>query len=214
MKRKRQRRTFKLLRPIITAVDSSAPSRSAERVAAQRLASRVALAEAARVVGAPESGWEKEPAGVPLPLGKFHWSVSHKRHFACAVVSDIPVGIDIERIIPRKSAMFAEVADADEWGIVGGRDWPTFYYVWTAKEAALKSVGLGIGHLRDCRVFGVDRAGAYSMYLGGDVIRVSHHSHEGHIAAVTTGKLDAEWSLLPVGKSTQPEASLKKSESA
>lgn len=207
MKRKRQRRTFKLLRPIIAAVESSAPNRSAERVAAQRLASRVALSEAARVVGAPESGWEKDPAGAPQPQGKFHWSVSHKRCFAAAVVSDISVGIDIERIVPRKSGMFAEVADADEWGIVGGRDWPTFYHVWTAKEAALKSLGLGIGHLRDCRVFGVDRSGAYSMYLGGDVIRVSHISHEGHVAAVTTGKLNAEWSILPSDGCSEVERS-------
>lgn len=203
MKRKRQRRTFKLLRPIIAPVESGAPLRSAERVAAQRSASRVALAKAAELVGAPASGWRKNAAGVPHPLGKLHWSVSHKRCFAAAVVSDIPVGIDIEEIVPRKSGMFAEVADADEWGVVGGRNWPSFYYVWTAKEAALKSVGLGIGHLRDCRVIRIVRNGDYSIYLGGDVIQVSHFSHEGHVAAVTTGKLSAEWAVLPEQEARQ-----------
>ena len=83
---------------------------------------------------------------------EFHWSLSHTKRWAAAIIADGPVGIDIERITPRRLTTMEAIADKAEWHIVGNRTWPNFFRIWTAKEATLKANGVGIGHLIDCRV--------------------------------------------------------------
>ncbi|MFP4583433.1 MAG: 4'-phosphopantetheinyl transferase family protein, partial [Thermodesulfobacteriota bacterium] len=81
---------------------------------------------------------EKSDRGVPLPVQDWHWSLSHKTEFAAGVTAPFPVGVDLELPGPRHPGLFDKVGTEAEWKCLGGRDWPRFFRLWTAKEAVLK----------------------------------------------------------------------------
>lgn len=83
------------------------------------------------------------------------WSTSHKEGWIAAAVDDRPVGIDIETLRPRDPALFAVFSEA-EWRLLGRKDWPDFYRGWTAKEAAIKVMSLGLERLSEIRVAAKD----------------------------------------------------------
>lgn len=184
------------LQPVLVPVVSDAANRTPQRVQAQRVASRRALIECARRSGAPEAGWTKDENDVPRPLAGFHWSVSHKRHWAAAVIADRPVGIDIEHILPKRNELFAELAAPDEWAVLGDRSWPAFFRVWTAKEATLKANGLGIGAFGRCRVLEVDGDTNMTLLYDGAPWTIEHFLHAEHIVAVTAGHDAVAWHVL------------------
>ena len=105
----------------------------------------------------------------PLPFndGQAYWSLSHKSRFVAAVVGPTPIGIDIEEIRPRKEGLYAYVAGESEWALAD-RSWETFFRYWTAKEAVLKAVGVGISRLRKARIHAI---------LGQDYLLVDYDSH-------------------------------------
>ena len=182
--------------PVLLRVEGAAAPRTPERVRLQRAASRRALAHSAQLCGAPEAGWAKDEGGAPVARDGLFWSVSHKPNWVAAVIADQPVGIDIERVAPRRSVLHDAVADLVEWQRVGGHDWPFFFRVWTAKEATLKSRGAGIGEFLACRV--VDASGDREMTLThrGRTTRVRHYCVDDHVAAVTCGSSPIEWRVV------------------
>lgn len=172
---------------------------SARRVARQRTQARIALARCAALAGASIDGWRQDESDRPIANDGFHWSIAHKRLCAVAVIADCPVGVDVECIKPRTSEHFDEVADAREWAILGGRSPQHFFRLWTAKEAALKSTGVGMAGWDDCRVIRVidDRRLTLTFDPGasGSTVEVEHFEHADHIAAVTArGRV--EWTVL------------------
>ncbi len=184
-----------ILTPVLMAIRHEFPLRTPGAVAEQREAARLALRVCASHCGAPDSGWEQDAKRVPLVNQGYFWSISHKRQWAAAVIADCPVGIDIEHIAPRRNELYAELANDEEWRIAGGRDWDSFYRVWTAKEATLKANGRGIGGFADCVVTDVPDARHMVMTLDGASWRVEHYYVEDHIAAVA-GDCDAiEWRI-------------------
>ncbi len=109
------------LQPVILAIPSTATPRTAQQVLQQREYARRALRYCAKRCGAPAEGWEQDDARIPLPNTGYFWSVSHKRHWAAAVIADRPVGIDIEHVSPRPRKLHDALADAEEWGILGDK---------------------------------------------------------------------------------------------
>ena len=184
-----------ILRPVLVAIPRSGPDRSPEQVKAQRVGSREALRQCARLCGAPEDGWTKSADNVPQPNAGFHWSVSHKRRWAAAVVSDEPVGIDIERIEPRPSDLHDALGAATEWDLLGDRSWHAFFRLWTAKEATLKANGVGIGQLLACTLAAVPDEHHLALVYGGKAWHVEHYYHDDHIAAVTCAVDAAQWQI-------------------
>ena len=91
------------LHAVLVPVPLDARARTPEQVQAQRDAARRALAHCAELCHAPIGGWQKDADNVPVPNEGFYWSVSHKREWAAAVIADRPVGIDIEKIAPRRN---------------------------------------------------------------------------------------------------------------
>ena len=83
------------LHPVIIPIPIESAPRSPVQVEVQREYARLALRHAAKLAGAPLEGWQKNEREVPQPNEGFHWSVSHKREYAAAVVADVPIGIDI-----------------------------------------------------------------------------------------------------------------------
>jgi 4'-phosphopantetheinyl transferase len=184
------------LHPVLVPVPQETDARTPERVRVQRAAARVALRHCARLCGAPEEGWEKNADDVPRPQCGFYWSVSHKRHWAAAVIADRPVGVDIERIEPKRPEMFDELACADEWSLLPARSWLDFFRLWTAKEATLKANGVGIGEFRQCRVTNVPDDKTMWLEYRARRWKVEHFHHDDHVAAVTVDADTVTWHVV------------------
>lgn len=167
-----------------------------DRVQLQREASRVALRTSAELSGAAVDSWPQRDDGVPLPVRGWHWSVSHTRRWAAAVVARYPIGVDIEWIRPRTESLWDGVADGDEWQRLGERNWNGFFRLWTAKEATLKAHGSGIGYLREVRVSGTAGPAALVVEFRGKVHRVLQLRLDDQIAAVSPASDRVEWTIL------------------
>ncbi len=179
--------------PVIVAVDNSSPIRSPARVTAQREASRRALQISAEKVGAPELGWSKDAAGVPLPNEGWHWSVSHKRHYGAAVIADRPIGIDIEEMVPKQRNLSSALAVDEEWQLLGDSDPLSFFRLWTAKEAVLKANGRGISDLLLCRLTEVTDSQHMVLRYCETNWPIEHYIQGAVMAAVTAGIDEIEW---------------------
>ena len=182
------------LHPVLAPVLSDAHARTSEQVQAQRAAAQRALVHCAELCHAPTGGWQKNADNVPVPNEGFYWSVSHKREWAAAVIADRPVGIDIEKIAPRRDELVMdELATAEEWAILGDRSWPSFFRLWTAKEATLKANGVGIGKFAKCRLVHASDESNMELLFDDNAWRVEHYRHEDHIVAITKSGASIVW---------------------
>lgn len=85
--------------------------------------------------------------GVRYAHGGVYLNLSHSGGLFAAAISDVPVGVDIERIRPRAvTTQAARVFCAGEAAALqrGPDPLAGFYRLWTLKEAACKAVGLSI----------------------------------------------------------------------
>ena len=183
------------LHPVLMPIPQEEEARTPPQVREQRAYARRALRACARYCGAPENGWEKDGNEAPLPQAGHYWSVSHKRRWAAAVIADRPVGIDLEQIAPRRVDLYEALADDEEWKILGDRGWPSFFRLWTAKEATLKAHGVGIAGFSACRLVEVPDITHMMLEYEGRTWRVEHYYHAGHVAAVTCGADPVEWHI-------------------
>ncbi|MCP4249760.1 MAG: 4'-phosphopantetheinyl transferase superfamily protein [bacterium] len=185
-----------ILQPVLMPVPSADMQRGPERLAVQRRVSRLALAECARRCGLAGRDWSKDADDVPQPSGEYHWSISHKPTWAAAVIADQPVGIDLEQITPRHPHLFEGVGDDSEWALLGERNWDHFFRLWTAKEAACKANGVGIGGMGHCRLVEIRDADHVVMSYKGSRWLVEHFRHGDHIAAVTAVAATIRWQIV------------------
>ena len=75
-----------------------------------------------------------------------HFNLSHSGQFALCALSDVPVGVDVEVIRPRKEGLPAYTfkgADYERYLTLGG-DWDAFYILWTEVESIIKYTGEGL----------------------------------------------------------------------
>ena len=72
-------------------------------------------------------------------------SISATAVVLCAV-ADAPVGVDVERLRPRRVALVKRALSEEEsaWYVSRGRRWEDFYTLWTCKEARVKCLGTGL----------------------------------------------------------------------
>lgn len=125
---------------------------SAERVSNQRRAAREACHGSAKRLGLNLGRLAQSETGVPEPVNGWFWSVSHTRGVVCGIVYPAPVGIDVERIQPRRQEIVRATAKREEYDVTGGFRWRNFTRVWSAKEAVLKKAGCGLVELSKCTV--------------------------------------------------------------
>ena len=86
---------------------------------AERLASQQAVDESARLCGVTPRQWPRDDRNVPAPADGIYWSLSHKPAWTAGVVSDEPVGIDLEAIAPRRNTiMWNKIATPAEWDLI------------------------------------------------------------------------------------------------
>ncbi len=144
-----------------------------------------ALRESARRAGAPTLDFLREEGGAPLPQNGWHWTQTHTRGLAAALVAEeplAPVGIDAEwlgrprvavigRRFPEELALFDAPTDRNALSL------------WTAKEALLKRFGIGVADLTRAILVEVDAHGAWLDYKG-DRHRVEQRIVGEHLIAV------------------------------
>jgi 4'-phosphopantetheinyl transferase len=138
----------------------------------------------------------KDESGSPYPAFGTHWSVSHKPECVAAIVSKDRVGIDVEELRPRTESLFSRVACEEEWELQD-KSWYTFFRYWTAKEAALKVIGIGIAGLKGCHVISVPDQNNIVLDYGGRFFVVEQLRYRNHVVAVVKGNSEIEWVVLP-----------------
>ncbi len=186
------------LYPVVMPVSSEVQwLTGTEKVMALSQCARQALRLSAERAGIVLEELRKDDDDVPLPFGEYHWSVSHKPKYVAAVVGPGRMGIDIEEIEPRKREIFGYVASEEEWELLGGKSWDSLYRCWTAKEAVVKSTGIGLAGLKSCRVDDVQDNGV-SISFEGRLYEVAQLRHDGHIIAVVRNDSPPEW-MIPAG---------------
>ena len=184
------------LHPIIMPVAAPGYGLSGkEKVARLSRISREALRLSAENSGMILGELRKDEDDVPCPANGYYWSVSHKSRCVAAVVSKSSIGIDIEEIRPRSELVYDVVASDAEWGLSQDRSWHTFFRYWTAKEATLKSVGIGIGGLRKCRVISIPDENHVLLDYRNNLFRVGQLLYRNHIVSVLQNDDEIEWSM-------------------
>jgi 4'-phosphopantetheinyl transferase len=148
---------------------------------------------AARRSGGVLERLSKDSDGVPLPVNGWHWSVAHKPGYVAGVAGPAPLGIDIEPVSPRNRNLFSKIASPAEWQLGYEEEWYLFYRFWTAKEAVLKAVGMGLKGLSRCRVVAIDGPCRMTVAYDGHNWPVEQVYRDGHLAALAAEDLSVQW---------------------
>ena len=94
--------------------------------------------------------FEYNEHGKPLIIGhpKIFFNLSHCKEAAICVVSDQPVGVDVESIREYKDSLAEYTMNEDELHQIKNSTHPaaTFIRLWTMKEATTKLIGTGISN--------------------------------------------------------------------
>ena len=196
------------LRPVIRPTPHrDEEQRSFQRVMNQKIGARLALYDSAARTGAPLGRLEQDHLDAPLPSNGWFWSISHARDLVSGVVFKRRVGIDVEKVVPRKPHLVPPVASRTELELFGGFSWRAFARVWTAKESVLKKAGVGLGELSRCEVVAVP---------GDDLLVVRHRdtNHrvhqlyvEGHVVSLSvdaSSDFELEWTFDPEPPTMEP----------
>ena len=88
--------------------------------------------------------------GKPFIIGRpdIHFNLSHCREAVACVLSDEPVGIDVESVREYKESLVRYTMNDEEMASIRQADSPAleFTRLWTCKEAVLKLTGEGINN--------------------------------------------------------------------
>ena len=86
--------------------------------------------------------------GKPSIVGhpEIYFNLSHCKEAAVCVISDKPVGVDVESIREYKESLVNYTMNDEEVGLIKSADNPAaaFIRLWTMKEATMKLIGTGI----------------------------------------------------------------------
>jgi 4'-phosphopantetheinyl transferase len=183
------------------------------RLQAQSRRAREALARSCEASGVRLGPLEKGDRNAPLPFDGAFWSLSHKPRFVAAVVGPAPIGIDIEEITPRTEGLHDYIASKAEWALAD-RSWETFFRFWTAKEAVLKAVGVGLAHLKEARIHAILDTDNLVVDYAARLWHVRHFRFQNHIVSLTHEGHEIAWNLVlephalddPVTVPPQPQA--------
>ena len=184
------------LYPVIMAVPEVVKDLSPkERVQYLSRQARRALEISAEKSQVPLGKLEQDERNAPLPFDGTYWSVTHKTAYVGGVIAPTPVGIDIEKICARTTSLFQKAATETEWALAN-RSFETFFRYWTAKEAVLKTTGIGLKALSKCRVKQVPDAHHLEIEYDATIYHVQHYYFDGHIASIVKNECQVDWTLI------------------
>jgi 4'-phosphopantetheinyl transferase len=170
-----------------------------EQTLALRRHARTALARSAALSGLTLGALRQGERGQPLPSQGVYWSLSHTTEQVAAVAAPHRIGIDIERITTFTAALKERVAGSREWELATV-DELLFCRYWTAKEAVLKAVGVGLAGLSRCSITEITDELQLRLAYGSESWIVSHcQKAASHLAAITAAAGLVQWHLLDAG---------------
>jgi phosphopantetheinyl transferase len=173
-----------VVRGRLEAEELERPAR--ERVALASERAREALSASARLSGAALGELEKDARDAPLPSNGWHWSIAHAGPCVAGVVCRQPVGVDLEPLAERRPELVAAVLSAGERELLAPFGRGGFVRGWTAKEAVLKKLGVGLAELSRCRIVAVDATqGVLELMHDGRGHRVHETELGGVVCAVS-----------------------------
>jgi 4'-phosphopantetheinyl transferase len=181
---------FPVVLPITEAENSLVGKK---KIALLKRTAREALRLSAEKSGTVLGELKKDKNDVPLPSDGVYWSLSHKTKYVAAVASRQRIGIDIEEIRPRSESLFNHLAAEEEWGLNKEKSWDVFFRYWTAKEAALKSVGSGISKLKECRIVSIPEKNHLTLEYDGSLFCIEQFHYQNHIISVVKDSNSVEW---------------------
>ena len=148
----------------------------------------------------------KSAEGAPLPVGGYFWSLAHKTEYVAGVVADFPIGMDVEKIRTCAPGLYRMVADETEWKLGETVNDLLFFRYWTAKEAVLKSAGIGLRALSQCRIIEIVDDHHLMLSYKHQEFDVEQFYFNGHIAAILAHP-DVRWmvTMLMVNPTPQPK---------
>ncbi len=158
---------------------------------------RQAVVASAQKTGSDFLIFEKDNDGVPLPSNGAFWSLSHKPEYVAGVISDSPVGIDVERIRPVQSSLLNRVVDDEERKLAGTISDALFYRFWTAKEAVLKAVGVGLKGLSQCKIHRIIDHTALVVFYPQKYWMIEHAYYDNHVVSIIKEDHAVQW-IFPV----------------
>jgi 4'-phosphopantetheinyl transferase len=132
-----------------------------------------------------------------VPSSGIFWSLSHKPEYVAGVISDHPVGIDIEQIRPVQPSLVNRIINSDEQQVTGPVSDAMFFRCWTAKEAVLKAVGAGLKGLSQCRIHHIIDKTTLVVSCHQKHWLIEHVYYDNYIASVVRSEKDVQW-ILPV----------------
>lgn len=186
--------TIETIHPVIMPVSlADQQLKGRDKVAALRRDARKALAICTQYSNCQLDHLDQDENGAPLPSNGIYWSLSHKEAYVAAVASRKPVGIDIEKIKSVTQGVEKRIATKAEWDLAP-RDLDLFFRYWTAKEAVLKAIGIGLTGLDDCHIRQIPDDRHLVLSYKDQNWTVSHHwVGQEHLAAVTSDGVDIQW---------------------
>ena len=182
------------------------PQRGAARVARQSLHARLAVRASAEAAGARLAALDKDVDGVPLPSAGWLWSPSHSRASVAGVVHRAAVGIDVEDAREVRAELRERVLSPAERALIDANDTTAFLRVWTAKEALLKELGLGLAGLARCNVIAVESADVLLVACDGTRRRVCQFVGAERVASLSSAdEAHVAWIVLatPLAESAE-----------
>lgn len=77
---------------------------------------------------------------------RLYFNLSHSGGLTLCGVGEAPLGVDVERVRPRRTGLERYVLSEEEyaWFQGQGGDWGSLYTLWTLKEAKVKCLGTGL----------------------------------------------------------------------
>jgi 4'-phosphopantetheinyl transferase len=185
---------MRIVYPVIMPVPiTDKLARGRERNTLLSRLAREAVQVSAQKAGVVFRKMEKAENGCPLPENGLFWSLSHKPDYVAGVVSQQPIGIDLEQIRPVSDGMYRMIALPEEWEMGDGDKLIRFFRYWTAKEAVLKSFGTGLKELSRCRISSVIDDNHIGVDYRDQLCVVEQVISSGYMAAVFSGHVALEW---------------------
>ena len=138
----------------------------------------------------------KAENGQPLPFNGIFWSVSHKTEYTAGLVSKSAAGIDLERIKDVSVPLFKRIVNSHErkYFKEGDRN-IIFFRCFTAKEAVLKALGVGLTGLSDINIIKVQDPQNILLRYKNDEYKVEHIFFDKYIASIVKDSYNVSWQI-------------------
>ncbi|MGQ9546213.1 MAG: 4'-phosphopantetheinyl transferase family protein [Dehalococcoidia bacterium] len=191
---------FPVIMPVVQAIDRLSGGKKVDYLSQ---VAREALMVSAKKSGVTLGELHQDENGAPRPVSGTYWSISHKPKCVAAVVSKDRVGIDIEETKPRNESLFAYLGADEEWQLAK-KSWETFFRYWTAKEAVLKAIGLGVRGLKTCKIISVPDENHIVLQYKEQLFVVEQLRYKNHIVSILKGDHQIEWVILNASMRDKP----------